>query len=117
MNNSYENNDWNIALHRLPEPEVLIKIIKHDFHKLQKEHGHKTTHKHKDKAHKQTTTGHLTFPVALHTDNDHDDEDNKYDISSPGGPLEAPTPQVFHGVQNKTVNCSQLATFTASTTL
>ena len=79
-----------------PADDNLNKIIKHDFHKLQKEYGHKTTHKHKDKAHKQTTTGHLTFPVALHTDNDHDDKDNKDD--TPQGPpgLEAPTPQLFH---------------------
>ena len=87
-----------LPIHHFDKPtdDNLNKIIKHDFHKLQKEYGHKTTHKHKDKAHKQTTTGHLTFPVALHTDNDHDDKDNKDD--TPQGPpgLEAPTPQVFH---------------------
>ena len=79
--------------------EKLNKLITEDFKKLKKDHD-KSTHKH----HKPK--GHLTFPVALHTDND-DDE-----IAPPPGLSQSP---LFHRVQNTTVNCSLSPTYTATT--
>ena len=52
--------------------EKLDKLITEDFKKLKKDHD-KSTHKH----HKPK--GHLTFPVALHTDDDDRDNSEKAD--------------------------------------
>ena len=71
-----------------PADEKLNRLMKDDFNKLKKDHD-KTTHKHKhtEHQHHKAPKGHLTFPVALHTD-DGDDE-----IAPPPGLDQSP---LFH---------------------
>ena len=84
-----------LPIHHFNKPvdEDLNKIMKQDFHKLQKEHG-KKARTHHDHRHN------LTFPVALHEENDANKEDTMQrnaDVACNDTTVEEhPASQLFH---------------------
>ena len=66
-----------------PADEKLNAMIKTDYKQLQKDHDKSThTHKHHDHRNKHSPTTTLTFPVALLTDDTHDDDTTTKDEKS-----------------------------------